>query len=78
MAMVTNSIGIVTALLPFIGYANASQAAKTALETGQGVAEVVVELGFLNQAQVQALLRPEMMTRPQEDAGKLPVAGTTP
>ena len=49
-----SSIGIVTALLPFIGYANASQAAKTALETGQGVAEVVVELGYLNQAQVRA------------------------
>ena len=53
MKMVTNSIGIVTALLPFIGYANASQAAKVALAENKGVAEVVVELGFLNKEQVR-------------------------
>jgi len=68
MNTVTNSIGIVTALLPFIGYANASQAAKVALAEGKGVAEVVVQLGYLNAEQVAALLKPEMMTRPEEDA----------
>ena len=55
MKMVTNSIGIVTALLPFIGYANASQAAKVALAENKGVAEVVVELGYLNHEQVRTI-----------------------
>lgn len=55
MKMVTNSIGIVTALLPFIGYANASQAAKVALAENKGVAEVVVELGYLNSEQVRTI-----------------------
>ena len=43
MGMVTNSIGIVTALLPFIGYANASEAAKVALatEAARAVADVL-------------------------------------
>ena len=66
MGMVTNSIGIVTALLPFIGYANASEAAKVALAENKGVAEVVVELGYLNQEQVDTLMRPAAMTQPQE------------
>ena len=67
IGMVNNSIGIVTALLPYIGYANASAAAKKALAEGKGVAEVVVELGFLTAEQVSVLMRPEAMTRPQED-----------
>ena len=55
MNMVTNSIGIVTALLPFIGYANASQAAKVALAENKGVAEVVVQLGYLDEKQVRSI-----------------------
>lgn len=58
MKMVTNSIGIVTALLPFIGYANASQAAKVALAENKGVAEVVVQLGYLNSEQVSSIACP--------------------
>lgn len=58
MKMVTNSIGIVTALLPFIGYANASQAAKVALAENKGVAEVVVQLGYLNSEQVSSITCP--------------------
>ena len=76
MGMVTNSIGIVTALLPFIGYANASEAAKVALAENKGVAEVVVELGYLNQEQVDTLMRPAAMTQPQEDAGGEPAASS--
>ena len=44
---VEHSIGIVTALVPVIGYENATSVAKEALETGRGVYEVVLARGLL-------------------------------
>ena len=43
----SNSIGIVTALNPYIGYANATEVAQEAHLTGRGVAEIVLEKGLL-------------------------------
>lgn len=40
---VRNSIGIVTALNPIIGYKNSTKIAKEAMETGRGVYELVLE-----------------------------------
>ena len=45
---VRNSIGVVTALNPIIGYKNSTKIAKEALETGRGVYELVLEHGILN------------------------------
>ncbi|CAD7956968.1 unnamed protein product [Amoebophrya sp. A120] len=59
--LVHNSIGIVTSLLPTIGYKNASLVAKTALKENRAVGEVVVEKGFLNKSQVDEILQPEKM-----------------
>jgi aspartate ammonia-lyase len=58
---VENSIGLVTALNPYIGYAAATEVAKEALATGRGVAELVLERGLLPREQLEAILRPEVL-----------------
>merc|ERR1711920_7437 len=62
--MVHNSIGIVTALLPHIGYKNCTTAADRALKEKRPVAEIVVEMGFLDQQKVDEVLQPENMCGP--------------
>ena len=53
---VEHSIGLVTALVPVIGYAEAGAVAKAALESGRGVTELVLERGLLTRQQLDALL----------------------
>ncbi len=62
---VEQSIGIVTALVPVIGYEKASQIAKTALETGRGVTALVLEQRLLTRQQIDEILDPERMTAPR-------------
>ncbi|MBL8405224.1 MAG: aspartate ammonia-lyase [Dechloromonas sp.] len=69
---VERSIGIVTALNPYIGYANATEVAAEAFRSGRGVAEVVIERGLMSPEQLADVLRPEVLTRPQNIP--LPVA----
>ena len=61
---VKNSIGIVTALNPIIGYKNSTKIAKEALETGRGVYELVLEHGILTKDELDVILAPENMTKP--------------
>lgn len=63
--LVANSIGIVTALNPYIGYENASAVAKEAYASGRGVSEIVLEKGLLTQEQLDEILRPEVLTQPR-------------
>ncbi|MEV6130716.1 aspartate ammonia-lyase [Streptomyces violaceusniger] len=56
---VENSIGLVTALNPYIGYSAATSIAKEALATGRGVAELVLEKGLLPPDRLAQVLRPE-------------------
>ncbi len=63
--MVENSIGIVTALNPYIGYANATAVAAEADATGGSVYRIVLERGLMTQAQLDRLMRPEELTRPR-------------
>ncbi|MEH7827870.1 aspartate ammonia-lyase [Gemmobacter denitrificans] len=65
-AGVENSIGLVTALNPYIGYAAATSVALEAHETGRGVYDIVLERGLLPKARLDAILRPEELTRPQK------------
>jgi aspartate ammonia-lyase len=60
---VERSIGVVTALNPYIGYANATEVAREALETGRSVYELVLEKKLLSKDQLDTLLRPETLTR---------------
>ena len=66
MNSVRNSIGIVTALNPYIGYANATEVAAEAHATGKGVAEIVLAKGLMSQEMLDKVLRPEVLTCPQE------------
>ena len=62
--MVKNSIGIVTALNPYIGYKASSKIAKEALETGKGVYELVLKHKLLTQEKLDDILKPERMIKP--------------
>ncbi|MDM8552198.1 aspartate ammonia-lyase [Desulfobacterales bacterium HSG2] len=63
--MAENSIGIVTALNPHIGYENSTRIAKTALETNRSVMELVLEEKLLSEKELEDILKPENMTRPR-------------
>ncbi len=59
--LVENSIGLVTALNPVLGYETSTQLAKEALETGRGVYELVLEKNLLTKEKLDELLSPENM-----------------
>jgi aspartate ammonia-lyase len=58
---VERSIGLVTALNPYLGYAEATAIAQEALASGRGVAELVLERGLLTADRLEELLRPERL-----------------
>ena len=62
---VEHSIGIVTALLPMLGYEKATEVAKEALESGRGVYELVRERGLMTREELDRALNPEAMTAPR-------------
>ncbi len=62
---VEHSIGIVTALVPVIGYEAATDIARVALQSGRGVFELVLERGLMTREQLDQLLDPEAMTKPR-------------
>jgi aspartate ammonia-lyase len=61
---VRESIGLVTALNPYIGYSAASEVAREALATGRTVYDLVLEKKLLSKEQLDEILRPEVLTRP--------------
>ena len=61
MDTVKHSIGIVTALNPYIGYKNSTKVAKEALETGKSLHEIVLEKKLLTEEQVDEILDPKAM-----------------
>jgi aspartate ammonia-lyase len=64
-SMVENSIGVVTALNPYIGYANATEVAQEALISGRSVYELVLEKKLLSKEKLDELLQPEVLTKPR-------------
>lgn len=61
---VHNSIGLVTALNPIIGYEEATKIAKVALDTGKSVYDLVLENKLLTKEQLDKVLAPENMVKP--------------
>jgi aspartate ammonia-lyase len=59
--LVKNSIGLVTALNPVIGYEASTQIAKEALEKNRSVYELVLEKGLLTEEELDKILAPENM-----------------
>jgi aspartate ammonia-lyase len=61
---VAESVTLVTALNPLIGYEKAALIAKKALGGGGTIAQVAQALGIMSEAEMQALLVPERLTQP--------------
>lgn len=62
--LVEHSIGLVTALNPYIGYENSTRIARLALVTGKGVLELVREEKLLTEDKLEEILKPENMIAP--------------
>jgi len=63
-AYVNNSIGIITAINPHVGYEIAAAIAKEALETGRPIRELCIESGVLTSEELDIILHPYEMTVP--------------
>ncbi len=64
-AQVKNSIGLVTALSPYIGYENSTALAREAHATGSSVLDLALKKKLLTKQQLEEILRPEVLTRPR-------------
>ncbi len=62
---VQNSVGIVTAFNPVIGYEKSASIAKEALQSGRAVGEICLERGYLTKEEIEEILKPENMLNPQ-------------
>jgi aspartate ammonia-lyase len=71
---VEQSIGIVTALVPVLGYATATEIAREALASGRGVYELVMSRGLMTREQLDRALNPETMTQPRSTPRFTPAA----
>lgn len=71
---VEHSVGIITALLPHVGYEQAAMTAKEAYLTGRPVREIILEKKLLSPDQIGVILEPSEMTHPGI-AGKKAMAG---
>ncbi len=58
------SVGVVTAMLPHIGYENAAMIAKEAYNTGKPVREVILEKNLVSRSDMERILAPRQMTTP--------------
>lgn len=62
--LVNNSVGIVTAICPYIGYRSAAKIAKKAIKTGESVKKIILNEGILKEAQINELINPLQMIKP--------------
>ncbi len=58
------SVGVVTALLPHIGYENSAMLAKEAYMTGRPIRQIILEKGLLTKEKMNHILSPKQMTQP--------------
>jgi aspartate ammonia-lyase len=63
--LVENSIGLVTALNPYIGYEKSAEIAKEAMRSGGSVYDIVLQKGYLSREELEDILKPENMVRPR-------------
>ena len=64
--MVYHSIGLVTALNPYLGYETSTELAKEALATGKGIYNLVLEKKLMSKDELDNILRPENMVKPRK------------
>ncbi len=63
-AAVLNSVGIVTAFNPYLGYEKSASIAKEALNTGKSVRDICLERKYLTETEIDAILDPQQMLKP--------------
>ena len=61
-----NSIGLITAISPYLGYEASTQLAAEALKSGRGVYDLVLESGVIEKEKLDDILRPENMIQPRK------------
>lgn len=64
-----SSIGLATALVPYIGYDAAATIAGEALQTGMSVQSLCIRQGILSENELKKILNPRKMTHPRSLAG---------
>ncbi|MGT2715516.1 aspartate ammonia-lyase [Streptococcus respiraculi] len=62
--LVTSSVGIVTALCPYIGYGQAASLVKEAMTSGKTIEELVLHHQLISQEELATILNPTHMTQP--------------
>lgn len=62
--LVENSVGIITAICPHVGYKNSAKIAKTAIKTGESVRELILKEGLLKEAELDVIFDAYGMTEP--------------
>jgi aspartate ammonia-lyase len=63
---VAQSIGLVTALNPVLGYEVSTQIAKDALKTNKGVYDLILENKLMSVEELERWLLPENMVKPRK------------
>ncbi len=62
--LVENSVGIITAICPHVGYQKAADIAKKAIKTGESVRTLILQENLLTEAEMEHILDPFQMTAP--------------
>ena len=65
--LLDKSVGVVTALCPYIGYKKAAEIAKESLATNIKIRDLVVKYGLLNEKELDEILDPFKMTEPKQN-----------
>ena len=75
--LVENSVGIITAICPYVGYQKAADIAKKAIKTGASVRDLILQENLLDKEQMDSLLDPFHMTEPGTIRGTMDVLNKT-
>ena len=62
--LVENSVGIITAICPHVGYQKAADIAKKAMKTGESVRSLILQEKLLDEEELDIILEPTQMTEP--------------
>ena len=65
--MVDGSVGIITPLVPYVGYEEASKLAKETMTSNKTIQELIADKGILTPEQIRIILSPQNMTEPRSD-----------
>lgn len=62
--LVENSVEIITAICPHVGYQKAAEIAKKAIQSGESVRDLILKEGILKKEELDEILNPAAMTEP--------------